>query len=131
MSGLTYGSSVSPSDKPLVWLHGSVKSPPLSAAARVEAGFLLRRLQRGDALGLPASRPMPTIGRRCHELRINDETATWRVIYRVDADAIVILEVFSKKTTATPKAVIDAAQTRLKQYDAAVKEQRSGKDEEG
>jgi hypothetical protein len=35
---------VSPKDKPLVWLHGEVKTPPLSAAARVEAGFLLRQL---------------------------------------------------------------------------------------
>ena len=71
---------VSPTDKPLVWLHGEVKSPPLSQAARIEAGFLLRRLQRGDSLGLPSSRPMPTIGRRCHEPRINDETATWRIV---------------------------------------------------
>jgi len=36
--------------KPLVWLHGKVKTPPFSRAARVEAGFLLRRLQNGDLL---------------------------------------------------------------------------------
>jgi len=53
---------MSPNDKPLVWLHGEVKSPPLSSAARIEAGFLLRRLQRGDHVELPHSRPMPTIG---------------------------------------------------------------------
>jgi len=39
---------MSPSDKPLVWLHGDVKSPPFSDAARREAGFLLRMLQRGE-----------------------------------------------------------------------------------
>jgi len=41
-------------DKPLVWLHGEVKSPPFSPAARLEAGALLRRLQRGKRLGAPS-----------------------------------------------------------------------------
>jgi phage-related protein len=105
-------------NKPLVWLHGEIKTPPLSAAARIEAGVLLRRLQRGDSLGMPYSRPMPVIGSRCHELRIVDESATWRIVYRVDADAVVIGEVFSKKTQATPKPVIDACKRRFKEYDA-------------
>lgn len=116
---------MSPSDKPLVWLHGEVKSPPLSQQARVEAGFLLRRLQRGERLAMPASRTMPSIGKRCHELRINDETSTWRIVYRVDDDAIVIAEVFSKKTSATPKAVMDAARRRLREYDALAGEVES------
>ena len=60
---------MSPQDKPLVWLKGEVKTPPLSDAVRIEAGFLLRRLQRGESLGLPASKPMPKIGTSCHELR--------------------------------------------------------------
>jgi len=67
-------------DKPLVWLHGEIKSPPLSLAARLETGLLLRRLQRGEKLAMPYSRPMPSIGARCHELRINDEKATWRIV---------------------------------------------------
>ena len=103
-------------DKPLVWLHGRVKTPPFSSEARVEAGFLLRRLQRGDSLGLPASRPMPAVGRQCHELRVNDQTQTWRVMYHVAADAVVVLDVFSKKTDATPKAVLDACRQRLASY---------------
>ena len=103
--------------KPLVWLHGEVRTPPLSSAARLEAGVLLRRLQRGESLGLPASRPLPAIGRRCHELRIVDGDLSWRLVYRTDPDAIVIADVFKKKTQATPKAVIDACQRRLKAYD--------------
>jgi phage-related protein len=110
---------VSPKDKPLAWLHGKVKSPPFSAAARVEAGFLLRLLQRGDRLAMPHSRPMPSIGTRCHELRVQDATVTWRLVYRIDSDAIVIVEVFSKKTAQTPKGVIDVCRTRLKEYDGA------------
>lgn len=108
---------MSPTDKPLVWLHGEVKSPPFSAAARVEAGVLLRRLQKGEPLSLPHSRPMPGIGPRCHELRIVDENRTWRIIYRADTDAIIIAEVFRKATRQTPKHVIETCQRRLRRYD--------------
>ena len=57
------------------------------------------------------------IGPRCHELRIQDEDATWRIMYRIDPDEILVLEVFSKKTQTTPAAVIDACKTRLKMWD--------------
>jgi len=109
---------MSPKDKPLVWLHGEVTTPPLTREARIGAGFLLRRLQRGDHLGMPHSRPLPPIGRRCHELRIPDEDQTWRIVYRIDSDAIVILDVFSKKTAQTPRRVTDACKLRLNAYDA-------------
>jgi len=104
-------------DKPLVWLHGEIKTPPFSSQARIEAGYLLRRLQMGEKLSLPHSRPMPSIGARCHELRINDENKTWRIVYRVDRDAIVILEVFEKKTRTTPKEVIENCKRRIRLYD--------------
>ncbi len=68
---------------------------------------------------MPHSRPMPSIGPRCHELRINDADATWRFIYRIDADAIIIGEIFSKKTGKTPKAVIDTCRRRFRDYDDA------------
>jgi phage-related protein len=110
---------VTSADKPLVWLEGEIKTPPFSQAARLEAGYLLRRLQRGETLGMPHSRPLPSIGARCHELRINDERTTWRVIYRIDSDAIVILEVFSKKSRTTPKPIIDVCKRRLRKYDNA------------
>jgi phage-related protein len=105
-------------DKPLVWLHGEVRSPPFSTLARIEAGYLLRRLQQGDTLSLPQARPMPTIGARCHELRITDEKRIWRIVYRVDPDAIAIAEVFEKKTQTTPQHVIDIRKRRLSAYDA-------------
>jgi phage-related protein len=104
-------------DKPLVWLHGEVKTPPFAPDARIEAGTLLRRLQRGESIGLPHSRPMPSIGKRCHELRVPDKDVTWRIVYRTDEDAVVIGEVFPKKTNTTPKKVIDACKRRFKKYD--------------
>ncbi len=116
MSHVTYTLIVA--DKPLIWLHGEIKTPPFSQEARLEAGFLLRQLQKGELLSLPHSRPMPSIGARCHELRINDKDKTWRIIYRIDPDAIVILEVFLKKTNQTPRKIIEVCQQRIKRYDA-------------
>lgn len=105
-------------NRPLVWLRGEVKTPPFSHAARIEAGYLLRLLQEGESLGLPHSRPMPIIGTRCHELRINDAGGTFRIIYRTDADAVVILDVVKKKTEHTPQSVIERCRRRLRDYDS-------------
>ena len=60
---------------------------------------------------------MPTIWRRCHELRVTDEDKTWRIVYRLDTDAVVIVEVFEKKTAKTPKGVLDVCRNRLRHYD--------------
>lgn len=95
-------------DKPLVWLEGEIKTPPFSLEARIEAGTLLRRLQRGERFGLPHSRPMSVVGRRRRELRIPDEDVSWRIVYRMDSDAIVIRGVFTKKSGKTPKKVVEA-----------------------
>ncbi len=104
--------------KPLVWLSGEVKTPPFSAEARITAGYLLRQLQDGENLSMPQSRPMATIGKRCHELRISDSDKIWRIIYRIDSDAIIILEVFNKTTSKMPSQVINNCQRRLSQYDS-------------
>jgi phage-related protein len=118
MSDMTYICNLKANmDKPLVWLHGEVKTPPLSVVARIEAGMLLRRLQHGEKLAMPHSRPMPSIGKHCHELRINDADTTWRIVYRIDSDAIVVLEVFEKKRRQTPKQVIDNCKQRIRMYD--------------
>ena len=110
-------------DKPLVWLKGEVKTPPFSEQARVESGLLLRRLQHGQALSLPNSRPMPAVGRQCDELRINDRDHTWRSVYHVVPDAIVILEVFSKKTQTTPVQILEICRKRLAAYLRAMAEE--------
>jgi phage-related protein len=104
-------------DKPLRWLAGEIKTPPLSASARIEAGVLLRRLQRGERLGMPASRPMPEIGRRCREPRLREGRQSWRIIYRMDQDAILILDVFEKKSRKTPQRVIRNCRRRLREHD--------------
>lgn len=107
--------------KPLLWLQGEVKTPPFSKTARVEAGMLLRRLQAGELLPMPHSRPMPAIGNRCHELRIVDGAHNWRIVYRLDTDAVVIGDVFDKKTRNTPAGAIERCRERLRRYDEAAR----------
>jgi phage-related protein len=107
---------VAMASKNLVWLRGEIKTPPFSHSARIEAGFLLRRLQDGERLGMPASRPLPEVGANCHELRVVDRDVTWRIVYHVADDAIILLDVFTKKTRTLPERVAAAARRRLKDY---------------
>lgn len=117
MSTVAYAVAMGEGDKPLVWLHGEIKTPPMATRSRLQAGYLLRRLQSGDILSMPESRPMPAIGSRCHELRIDEGAVTWRIFYRIDPDAIVILDVLKKKTRTTPETVIATCKRRLAEYD--------------
>lgn len=107
-----------PERKPVVFWAETIKTPPMSVTARREAGLLLARLQEGATLSMPAARPMPSIGKRCLELRISDSRTAWRIVCRPDPDAVVVLCVFAKKTQATPKSVIDLCKKRLAAYDA-------------
>jgi phage-related protein len=64
-------------------------------------------------------RSMPGLGRDCHELRVRDVGHQWRVIYRIDDDAIVIAEVFAKKTARVSAEIIEVCRQRLRRYDDA------------
>ena len=68
---------------------------------------------------MPESRPMPSIGIRCHELRIADRGSEWRLIYRTDSDAVIVADVFKKKTKQTPDNIRDRAKRRFRRYDDA------------
>lgn len=109
------------------WLAGEVKTPPMSQEARRETGFLLRQLQEGENLSLPHSRPMPSVGKACHELRVSDRNRTWRLFYFIDDDAIVILDIGEKKTQQTKKTTIERCQKRLKSYEEFKQQHQKGK----
>ncbi|MGE3315824.1 MAG: type II toxin-antitoxin system RelE/ParE family toxin [Planctomycetaceae bacterium] len=110
-----------PAPKPLVWLHGEIKTPPFTAEGRQEAGMLLRLLQQGEQLGMPQAEPLPDVGKRCGALRVRDAEHHWRIMYRIDSDAVLVLEVYPKKTRKIPDEVLERCKQRLKQFDAAVK----------
>lgn len=110
--------------KPLVWLHGEVKTPPFSAEGRQEAGMLLRLLQNGESLSMPQAEPLPDVGARCGALRIRDAEHNRRIMYRIDSDAILVLDVYPKKTRKIPDEVIERCKKRLREYDAAVRPEK-------
>ncbi|MDP6718317.1 MAG: type II toxin-antitoxin system RelE/ParE family toxin [Pirellulaceae bacterium] len=115
------GGQENPTRKPVVWLHGEIKTPPFTPEGRQEVGMLLRFLQEGERLGMPQAEPLPDVGPRCGALRVRDAEHNWRVMYRIDADAVLVLEVYPKKTRKIPDEVIERCKRRLKQYDAAVR----------
>src|SRR6266446_4626392 len=107
--------------KPLAWLHGEIKTPPFTKEGRKEAGDLLRLLQEGERLGMPQAEALPIVGPRCGALRVRDGDHSWRIMYRVDSDAVLVLEVYAKKTKQIPQEVINRCKKRLKSYDETAK----------
>jgi phage-related protein len=73
---------------------------------------------------MPHVERLPDVGPRCGALRVRDAEHNWRIMYRVDSDAILVLAVYSKKTRKIPDAVIQRCQQRMKHYDAAVEAAR-------
>jgi hypothetical protein len=113
------GAGVKPRDKALAWLRGEVKSSPFGKAARIEVPLAQGASARRIVVAAAFSRPMKVVAPCCHELGVIDEGVTWRIAGRVDPDAIVIAEVFAKKTATTPASVIEACRRRLREYDDA------------
>src|SRR5207248_9015838 len=104
--------------------------PQFTLEGRQEAGMLLRLLQEGEQLEMPQAEALPAVGPRCGALRVRDAGHNWRIMYRIDSDAVLVLDVYPKKTQKIPDEVIERCQERIKQYDAAVsaaKNKRSGK----
>jgi phage-related protein len=107
--------------RPKVWLHGEIKTPPFTPEGRQEAGMLLRLLQEGERISMPQAEPLPDVGPRCGALRVRDAEHHWRIMYRIDSDAILILAVYPKKTRKIPDEIMDRCKQRLNRYDAAIK----------
>ena len=80
--------------------------------ARQDAGYQLDKVQRGDQ---PDDfKPMPSIGKGVEEIRVWDDSGTYRVIYTARiADALYVLHAFQKKTQATSKRDLDIAKERF------------------
>ena len=78
---------------------------------------------------MPQAEPLPDVGQRCGALRVRDAEHNWRIMYRIDPDAVLILEVYAKKARKIPDEVIERCRNRLKRYDEVVKaiQRQSGK----
>ena len=80
--------------------------------ARQDAGYQLDKVQRGE---YPDDfKPMPSIGKGVEEIRIWDDSGTFRIIYTARlADAVYVLHAFQKKTQATSKRDLELAKSRF------------------
>ena len=105
-------------EKLLGWASGAepLRSPPMPAQARIDAGYLIRLVQKGHRLSPPLSKPMPDIGPGCHELRLTADKSEWRVIYHVADEWVLVLGVFHKKTQATPQRWLQICRKRLRLF---------------
>ena len=105
------------SSKPIRWLADEVTAPPFAARVALDVAALLKKVAVGGMLLMPHSRPMPSIGHRCYELRVNDGNRSWRIVYHISVDTVVVLDVFAKKTRATPGQVVNRCKKRLRRYE--------------
>lgn len=101
--------------KPIVFVGDSLERlREFPADARHDAGYQLDKIQRGQT---PDDfKPVPSIGKGVEEIRVWDDSGTYRVIYAARLrDAVYVLHAFQKKTQATSKRDIDLAKQRLAQ----------------
>jgi phage-related protein len=68
--------------------------------------------------------PLPDVGTGCGALRVRDAEHNWRIVYRIDHDAVVILDVYPKKTRTIPDEVIRRCKDRMKRYDATARDSK-------
>ncbi len=90
------------------------------ADAKHDAGFQLDKVQRGEQ---PDDfKPMPAIGKGVEEIRVRDDSGTFRVIYTARrAEAIYVLHAFQKRTQATAKRDIEVARKRFTELTKGVR----------
>jgi phage-related protein len=79
--------------------------------ARQDAGYQLDKVQRGER---PDDfKPMQSIGKGVEEIRVWDDSGTYRVIYTARlVDVVYVLHAFQKKSQATAKRDIEIARKR-------------------
>lgn len=84
--------------------------------SRKALGYLIYRLQQGEKLSMPHSRPMPSLGTGCHELRVKDDSGAYRVFYYLKIkDQILIFHAFQKKTEKTSNKDLEQGKKNLKE----------------
>lgn len=107
--------------KPVRFLGDSLKRlREFPEDARQDAGYQIDKVQHGEQ---PDDfKPMPSIGKGVEEIRLWNDSGTYRVVYTARlADAVYVLHAFQKKTQATSRKDIDTARER---YAQLMKEQK-------
>jgi phage-related protein len=83
---------------------------------RKELGKAIFDLQKGHPLGMPLSRPMPSVAVGVEELRIRDRAGLYRTFYFTKSSrGVLVFHAFVKKTQKTPLQEIELGKQRLKE----------------
>ena len=103
--------------KKVVWhpkALGTVKGFP--DEVRKELGYLIYRIQQGDSLGLPHSRPMRAVASGVSELRVRGPDGAYRAFYFLkSAKGILVFHAFKKKSQQTPDYEIEQGTKQLEE----------------
>ncbi len=82
-----------------------------------ELGSVLTRLQKGDSVGMPDVRPMPTVGRQVSEIRISEASGSYRALFAVRTKfGILLFHAFQKRSRKTPVREVSTARQRLEAF---------------
>jgi phage-related protein len=106
-------------DKPLVWGGRGNQNPSVLAKSQIGSGIFASETAAERNARHASFSTAAVDWSAVPELRINDERSAWRIVYRIDSDAIIILDVFSKKNRTTPKVIVDLCKRRLREYENA------------
>jgi phage-related protein len=100
--------------KPIIWMGGSKDSlVAFPDDARREAGHQLERVQR--CLDPSDWKPMVSVGSGVREIRIRDDSGTFRVMYLATRpEGVYVLHCFQKKTRRTAKRDLQLACSRFR-----------------
>jgi phage-related protein len=100
--------------KAVIWLGSSRDElGGFPADARRESGYQLHRVQLGED---PSDwKPMSSVGAGVREIRIRDDSGTFRILYLATrVEAVYVLHCFQKKTAKMSKGDLELARRRFK-----------------
>jgi phage-related protein len=81
----------------------------------IDVFALFEELMAGKSLGMPISRPLPSIARGLHELRLSGRSGEYRVFYYIRVgDAIYVVHATAKKTQSLDKKTVELLKTRIR-----------------
>jgi phage-related protein len=84
---------------------------------RREFGAVLLRLQRGEFIGMPDMKAMPSIRKGTFEIRIKSGDGTFRAfLISFKETGVLVFHAFVKKSQSTPLHEIETGKMRLSNY---------------
>ena len=82
--------------------------------ARLALGEAILNLQGGGKIGMPLSRPMPSVAPSVQELRVRDPAGIYRAFYLLKSQrGVIVFHASEKKTQKTPPQDIELGRKRL------------------